>query len=71
MIVLFIVIANEVLKCYGARYCEPVSGVELIRMWEAGFAEVMFESLVAGIKVKIYRMNRDKIEREDRKDFEL
>ncbi len=71
MIVLFIVIANEVLKCYGVRFCEPVYGVELVRLWEAGFAEVMFEGIIGGAITKVYRMSKDKIDKPHEKDREI
>ncbi len=57
MIILFIVIANEVIRCLGARYCDTFDPVALTRMWELGTIEVMFE----GLGIKIYRMVKDKL----------
>jgi hypothetical protein len=61
MIVLFIVIANEVLKCYGVRFCEPGSALELTRLWQIGLVEITFEGTVGGVAVKVWRRVRDKI----------
>lgn len=60
MVVLFIVIANEVLKCYGARFCEPGSAVELTRLWQIGAVEVMFEGVIGGAALKVWRRVKDK-----------
>lgn len=71
MVVLFIVIANEVLKCYGMRFCEPGSATELTRLWQIGLVEVMFEGIVGGTLVKVWRRINDKTAsmREDRSDL--
>lgn len=61
MVVLFIVIANAVLKCYGARFCEEVAAQELIRLWEIGLVEVMFEGSIGGVVIKVYRKIKDKM----------
>lgn len=61
MVVLFIVVANMVLRCLGARWCEEFSSVEFLRMWEIGSVEIMFE--LPGI-IKIYRRKQDKIDKE-------
>lgn len=75
MVVLFIVIANEVLKCYvssiiGVRFCEAGSPVELTRLWEIGLAELAFEGTIGGVLLKIYRKTNDKFKsiRKDRLD---
>ena len=68
MIVTFIVIANEVLKCYGARFCEPMSAVELTRMWQVGLVEVMFEGTIGGIAMKVWRRIKDKFPSQDEID---
>lgn len=60
MIVLFIVIANEVLRCYGIRFCEVGSAVELTRLWQLGAVELTFEGTVGGVAVKVWRRLRDK-----------
>lgn len=60
MVILFIVIFNEVLKCYGFRYCDSGDSVELIRLWQLGLVEVMFEGTVGGVAVKIWRRLHDK-----------
>lgn len=65
MIILFIVIANEVLKCYissviGIRFCEAGSPVELTRMWEIGLVEVAFEGAIGGVAIKIWRRLKDR-----------
>lgn len=60
MIVLFIVIANEVLKCYGFRFCDEGSQVELVRLWQLGLVEVLFEGTVGGVAIKIWRRLTDK-----------
>lgn len=60
MIILFIVIANEVLKCYGIRFCEAFNPVELTRMWEVGLVEAMFEGTIGGVTIKIWRRLRDR-----------
>lgn len=62
MIVVYIVIANEVLKCYGFRFCEFVPGIEVMRLWQIGLLEVAFEgTLLGGISIKIWRRIHDKI----------
>lgn len=61
MIVLFIVIANIVLQCVGARWCEPISPTLFHHMWEAGAVELMFEVPVLGTMLRIYRRKEDKI----------
>lgn len=70
MVVLFIVIANEALKCYGIRFCEPASSVELVRLWEIGAVEVMFEGVLGNQAIKVYRRIKDKFKlpEEDRTD---
>lgn len=60
MVILFIVIFNEVLKCYGIRYCDEGSAVELTRLWQLGLVEVMFEGTVGGVAVKIWKRLTDK-----------
>lgn len=60
MVILFIVIANEVLKCYGMRFCEPGSAIELTRLWEIGLVESMFEGIIGGASIKVWRRTRDK-----------
>lgn len=60
MVVLFIVIANEVLKCYGIRFCEPGSAVEITRLWQLGLVEVSFEGVVGGVAVTVWRRLTDK-----------
>lgn len=60
MIVFFIVIANEVLKCYGIRFCEIGSAIELTRLWQIGLVETTFEGVVGGIVVKVWRRITDK-----------
>lgn len=60
MIVIFIVIANEVLKCYGVRFCEPGSAIELTRLWQLGLVEVTFEGILGNTAIKIWRRIRDK-----------
>ena len=66
---LFIVIANEALKCVGFRYCEPMSSVELVRMWQIGLLELMYEGIVGGTLLRIYRRASDKFPgKEDRED---
>lgn len=68
MIVLFIVVANQVLQCFGARFCDYFNSVDFIRMWEIGAVETMFE----GLGIKIYRRVRDKITKEENyKDIQL
>ena len=62
MIVLFIVIANEVLKCYGVRFCDEGSAIEITRLWQLGLVEVVFEGTVGGVVVKVWRRLRDKID---------
>lgn len=68
MIVLFIVIGNEVLRCYGMRFCESFSAVALTRLWEIGLVEIMFEGTVGGVLLKVFRRVKDKLPTEDRKD---
>jgi hypothetical protein len=75
MIIMFIVIANEVLKCYvsvevGFRFCESGSAVELTRLWQLGLVEVGFEGVLGGIAMKIWRRISDKSRgvRKDRLD---
>jgi hypothetical protein len=67
MTIIFIVVANQVLQCLGARYCDSVDPVLFTRMWEAGVVEVMFE--LPGV-MKVYRRVKDKFAglREDRSD---
>jgi hypothetical protein len=57
MVVLFIVVANMALRCLGARWCEEFDSVALVRMWEVGGIELMFE--IPGV-IKIYRRVSDK-----------
>ena len=67
MIVLFVVVANTVIQCFGMRFCDDFSPVELVRLWQAGFIEIMFENAL----VKVYRRVRDKLPTEDREDKKL
>lgn len=60
MVILFVVIMNEVLKCYGFRFCDMGDPVELTRLWQMGLAEVMFEGTVGGVAIKIWRKISDK-----------
>lgn len=60
MIVFFIVIANEVLKCYGIRFCEIGSAIEITRLWQLGLVEISFEGIVGGTAIKIWRRLTDK-----------
>ena len=78
MLVFFVVIANEVIKCYistqvGIRLCEPIGGVELIRLWELGLVEIAFEGTISGLAVKLWRKISDKSRmlRTDRVDKKL
>lgn len=71
MIVLFIVVANQVLQCLGARYCDVFNSVDFIRLWEIGSVETMFEGVVGGVALKVYRRVSDKITRQDRDDAKL
>lgn len=74
MVIFFIVIANEVLKCFissrlGIRYCENGSSTELVRLWQIGIVELAFEGTLGGVLVKIYRRLTDRINvGEDRND---
>ena len=68
MAVLFIVVANMVIKCLGMRFCEEYSSVVFLRLWEVGAVEIMFE--LPGI-VRIYRRLKDKIVKDnDGKEIE-
>lgn len=76
MTVIFLVIANEVLKCVGARFCEPFSAVELTRMWQIGLVEVMSEGFLGHVAYKVWRRVKDKFpsseeiaERQDKKFY--
>lgn len=75
MTVIFIVIANEVLQCYGARFCDAFSPVELTRLWQLGLVEVMSEGVLGGVAYKIWRRIKDKFpnshEVEERQDKKL
>jgi hypothetical protein len=66
LVLLYIVVSNLAFVCYGMRFCEPMSGVELVRLWQIGLIEVMFE--VPTIGLKIYRRVKDKFPTEDRSD---
>ncbi len=61
MVIIFIVVANEVLKCYGMRYCEPGSAIELMRLWQIGFVEIMAEATLGNVLVRVWRRKSDKI----------
>jgi hypothetical protein len=63
MVVLFIVVANQAFRCLGARWCEEFDPVALVRMWEVGSIELMFE--VPGV-IKIYRRIKDKLVQNDK-----
>lgn len=59
MVILFIAIVatNQVVQCFGMRFCELISPVMLVKLWEIGSVELMFE--LAGT-LKIYRRVKDK-----------
>lgn len=61
MVVLFIVVANMVIRCLGMRWCEEFNSVIFLRYWDIGAVEMMFE--IPGI-IKIYRMVKDKFPKE-------
>ena len=72
MVILFIVVANEVLECIGPIACGGFDPVELVRLWQVGALEVLFEGYLGGRVVKIYNKVRGRgTDVEDRGDIIL